>query len=246
MDGNGDLQNAEPYSDELETSGVLYFSDQELNEFVLRAHQAGLQISMHAIGDRAIHQLLSAYEQAASAWPRPDPRHRIEHYSMATREHIRRSAELGLCVSIQTALLTYQGEDHIFRHRLGEARFRQMYKLADIVAAGVTVVGGSDSFIGPMNPLLSVHGAVNHVIPEQSLTPYQALLTGTRNPAAFFGRPDEFGTVQPGRRADLVLLEDNPLRDIANFDRQAGVMVRGRWLPAGEIRRRLEALAAGT
>lgn len=62
--------------------------------------------------------------------------------------------------------------------------------------------------------------------------------------ALFFGVPDEYGTVAVGRRADLVLLDAKPLEDIANFARQAGVMARGRWLPAEEIRRRLDGYAA--
>ena len=71
------------------------------------------------------------------------------------------------------------------------------------------------------------------------LTPYQALETGTRNVARYFRAENEFGTVAAGRRADLLLLDANPLADIANINRQAGVMVRGRWLPREEIERRL-------
>ena len=71
------------------------------------------------------------------------------------------------------------------------------------------------------------------------LTPYQALQTGTSNVARYFRAENEFGTVATGRRADLILLDANPLADIANMNRQAGVMVRGRWLPREEIERRL-------
>ena len=71
------------------------------------------------------------------------------------------------------------------------------------------------------------------------LTPYQALQTGTSNVGRYFRAENEFGTVATGRRADLVLLDANPLTDIANVYRQAGVMVRGRWLPREEIQRRL-------
>jgi imidazolonepropionase-like amidohydrolase len=74
------------------------------------------------------------------------------------------------------------------------------------------------------------------------LTPFQALATGTTAVARFLGEERESGTVDVGRRADLVLLDGNPLADIAHVSRQAGVMVRGRWLDAGEISRRLEAL----
>ncbi len=77
------------------------------------------------------------------------------------------------------------------------------------------------------------------VMVEAGLTPYQILRAGTRNVAAYFDALDEFGTIAVGRRADLILLEANPLDDVANLQRRAGVMVRGRWIPESEIQRRL-------
>jgi len=74
------------------------------------------------------------------------------------------------------------------------------------------------------------------------LTPYEALTTGTRNVAEYFGALDERGTVEAGKVADLLLLEANPLADVANVGRLSGVMVRGRWLPRAELDRLLESL----
>jgi imidazolonepropionase-like amidohydrolase len=74
-------------------------------------------------------------------------------------------------------------------------------------------------------------------------TPYQALEMGTRNVARFFGAEEEFGTVAVGKRADLVLLDGNPLDDVANWKRRAGVMVRGTWHDHEEIGRRLDELS---
>jgi imidazolonepropionase-like amidohydrolase len=74
---------------------------------------------------------------------------------------------------------------------------------------------------------------------EAGLTPYEALCAGTINAAAYLG--DDFGTVQAGKRADLVLVEANPLADVKNAARRVGVMVRGRWLSAAELQRRLDA-----
>jgi imidazolonepropionase-like amidohydrolase len=75
------------------------------------------------------------------------------------------------------------------------------------------------------------------------LTPYEALATGTRNVAAFLGNQSEAGTVEAGKRADLILLDGNPLTDISNVSLRAGVMVGGWWLPKAEIDRRLAGLA---
>lgn len=76
------------------------------------------------------------------------------------------------------------------------------------------------------------------------LTPFEALQAGTRNPAIALGVPDSFGTVSPGKRADLLLLEADPLADVRNVWKRAGVVVAGRWLPAAEIDARLAGYAA--
>lgn len=115
--------------------------------------------------------------------------------------------------------------------------------LRELHAAGVGIVLGSDAPQVMNVPGFSIHRELRSYV-EAGLTPFQALETGTRNVSRFFGVPEEYGTVAVGRRADLVLLDANPLEDIGNFSRQAGVMVRGRWLSAEEIRRRLEAYAA--
>ena len=63
------------------------------------------------------------------------------------------------------------------------------------------------------------------------LTPYQILAAGTRNPAIYLKAESEFGTVEAGKRADLILIDDNPLKDVANVAKRSGVMLRGQWLP---------------
>ena len=107
-------------------------------------------------------------------------------------------------------------------------------------AGGVGIVLGSDAPQWMNPPGFSIARELASYV-RAGLTPYQALETGTRNAARYFGAANEFGTVQVGRRADLILLDGDPLEDIANFGRQAGVMVRGRWLGREEIARRLAA-----
>jgi imidazolonepropionase-like amidohydrolase len=86
------------------------------------------------------------------------------------------------------------------------------------------------------------------VMADAGMTPHQIIESGTRNVSRYVERElrgdARFGTIAVGNRADLVLLEANPLTSVANLERRAGVMVRGRWLPAEEIQRRLEELAA--
>jgi imidazolonepropionase-like amidohydrolase len=106
---------------------------------------------------------------------------------------------------------------------------------------GVGVVLGSDSPQLWNAPGFSLTRELASYV-AAGLTPYQALQTGTRNVALFLGAPEE-GRIGTGRKADLILLDGNPLTDIANVGRKAGVMVAGRWLPLEEIERRLAALA---
>lgn len=114
--------------------------------------------------------------------------------------------------------------------------------IRELHTAGVGILLGSDAPQVMNVPGFSIHRELRSYV-AAGLTPYQALETGTRNVARFFGAEREFGTVEAGKRADLVLLEADPLADIGNFRRQAGVMVRGRWLPGDEIQRQLRGYA---
>ena len=114
--------------------------------------------------------------------------------------------------------------------------------LAALHAGGANIALGTDS-----PQIFSVPGFAMHhemaLYVDVGMTPYEVLEIGTRRPAEYFGAEDEFGTVAVGRRADLLLLTANPLDDVANVRRRAGVMVGGRWIPADEIDRRLTEIA---
>jgi len=109
--------------------------------------------------------------------------------------------------------------------------------------AGVPILLGTDAPQLFSVPGFSIHREMK-AMADAGMTPWQILQSGTRNIAVHFGTQAESGTVEAGRHADLILLEANPLDDVANLQHRAGVMVRGRWLPEAEIRERLEALAA--
>lgn len=108
--------------------------------------------------------------------------------------------------------------------------------------AGAGLLLGSDAPQVWNVPGFSVHRELEAIV-RSGLTPYQALETGTRNVARFFGVEDRAGTIAVGKQADLLLLEASPLTDIRNTQRQAGVVVRGRWLPREELDGRLERIA---
>jgi len=118
------------------------------------------------------------------------------------------------------------------------ARRRLMKDLHD---AGVRFLMGSDAPQVWNVPGFSIHREMKQMA-AAGLTPYQILVSGTRNVGEYFGAAKEFGTIEAGKRADLLLLDADPLRDIANAHAISGVMFRGRWLDKAAITQRLAAL----
>jgi imidazolonepropionase-like amidohydrolase len=121
----------------------------------------------------------------------------------------------------------------------GHINRSKLIRLLKDVGAGI-VLGTDDP-----DPLLvsgfCVHQELRNLV-DAGLTPYEAIKAGTCDAADCLGAADEFGTLTPGRRADLVMLEQNPLVDVANAAKIAGVMVRGRWLPQAELQAMLDTL----
>jgi imidazolonepropionase-like amidohydrolase len=89
----------------------------------------------------------------------------------------------------------------------------------------------------------ALHGELEELV-DIGLTPFEALRTATANPFAYLGESDTAGTIEIGKQPDLLLVEANPLADVSAAAKIAGVLMRGRWISAGEIDTRLEAIAA--
>jgi imidazolonepropionase-like amidohydrolase len=121
-------------------------------------------------------------------------------------------------------------------------RATRMNILTALHKAGVPVLLGTDAPQVFSVPGFSIHREMAMMV-EAGMTPYEVLASGTRNVAQHFGTVAETGTVEVGKRADLLLLDANPLTSVANVQRRAGVMVNGRWLPESEIQKGLAALA---
>jgi imidazolonepropionase-like amidohydrolase len=107
--------------------------------------------------------------------------------------------------------------------------------------AGVDIAMGSDAIQTFSVPGFSIHNEMGAMV-RSGLTPYQVYVTGSRNVARFFHREKDTGVVEVGKIADLVLVDANPLSDVANFVRQTGTMVRGRWYPRAELLAKIKAM----
>lgn len=213
-----------PYTDAPDCVGVTYLSQEELDEWVLGAHRAGLQVSMHVGGDRSITMLLDAFEKALKAYPRADHRHRIEHFEVPQLGDFDRAAGLGVALAMQPAFDYFWGAwEGDYRITLGDERWARTNALRTAIRRGVVVAGGSDSGVTPIDPLLGVHAAVNHHRPDQCLTTAEALRLFTINAAGIGFQEDDCGALEPGRRADLVVLDQNPLEVPAPHLKDVGV-----------------------
>jgi hypothetical protein len=140
---------------------------------------------------------------------------------------------------VKEGMLAETGSTPESARRMIEMRRRLIKAL---YAAGAGLLLGSDAPQIYNVPGFSIHRELESLV-ASGLTPYQALETGTRSVATFFGTQRQTGTVEKGKRADLVLLDADPLADITNTTRRSGVMVGGRWLPREEIERRLAEVA---
>ena len=197
----------EPYADAPAETGQWVVDPDALGEWVAAATDAGYQFTTHAIGDAAIDAVIDAYETDAVDDPGA-ARHRIEHVELADDTAIERLAETGIVASVQPNFLKWAGEDGLYEARLGPARTAQTNRYRDMLDAGVRLAFGSDGM--PMDPLYGVHCAVTAPADSQQLTVTEALRAYTAGAAYAGFDEDRLGTLERGRCADFVVLEESP------------------------------------
>lgn len=198
---------SEPYADDPDETGQWVIEPDELRDWVREATAAGYQFTAHAIGDEAIRATLDAYEGVAVGDPGGD-RHRIEHVELADDDVVEQLAETGVVASVQPNFLKWAGPDGLYEARLGEERTAGTNRYREMLDAGVRLAFGSDGM--PMDPLLGVHHAVNAPAEGQQLPVTEALRAYTSGAAYAGFDEDRLGTVEPGKRADFVVLEGSP------------------------------------
>ncbi|ELZ29454.1 amidohydrolase [Halorubrum distributum JCM 9100] len=198
---------SEPYADAPGETGQWVVDPDELNETVAEATEAGFQFTTHAIGDEAVDAVLDAYEDASRTDP-GEARHQIEHVELADDDAIERLAETGVVASVQPNFLKWAREDGLYEERLGPERTAETNRYREMLDAGVELAFGSDGM--PMDPLVGVHHAVNAPAAAQRLTVTEALRAYTSGAAYAGFDEDRLGTIEAGKRADLVALDNSP------------------------------------
>jgi len=208
-----------PYGDAPDTRGIATYTQEALNALVLKAHRAGMQIAIHAIGDAAADMVLDAYEAAQRACPRIDARHGIVHAQVLNHALAARMKELNLHAYIQSIFLDY--DTQIVYPRLGE-RAQQAYPAASLLAQGITLSNGSDSPVELPNALGGVQCAVTRApftrstkapyLPQEALSIEQALLSYTAFGAHASFEDDFKGLIRAGHLADFIVLDNDPFQ----------------------------------
>ena len=216
----------------LDGGGVEITTREELEEIVRRGAEAGLPVAVHAIGDRANRNALDAFEATREHWAPKGLRPRIEHAQCLAPEDVPRFAALGVAASVQFSHAT---SDRDLAERFWHDRLDGTYAFGSLVDSGAVVVNGSDAPIEELDPLAGIRAGVRRTIDErgpwreeQAVTVEQALHATCVAPAWLCGDERVRGTLVPGRLADLVVLDRDPLDDL---DAQVvATMVGGRWV----------------
>jgi predicted amidohydrolase YtcJ len=202
----------EPYTDDPTTCGRLNIPEDTIRKFVREAHMAGLQLAMHAIGDRAVDILVRAIADAMAETPRDDPRHRVEHFQWPTDWAIDKAVELGLALPMQPAfswLWDIPGHSE-YERVLGRERTDRLQPFPVLAKRGLVVSGGSDCPVTEVNPLLGVHALVNMPFAERRVSVEEALRMFTLN-CAWAAHEDHIrGSIESGKAADIVVLGADP------------------------------------
>jgi predicted amidohydrolase YtcJ len=193
-----------PYADKPGTNGMMLYAQKELDRLVLKAHEADLQLAVHAIGDRAMEKVLEAYEKALNKCPSKNHRHRIEHCSVLNPNLIKRMKRLDIIASVQPHFVF---SDFWVVDRVGKKRARWVYPFKTLLKQGIVVAFGSDCPVEPIDPILGVWSAVTRKdFPEERLSLEEALQTYTLNAAYASFDEDKRGTIEAGKLADLAIL----------------------------------------
>jgi predicted amidohydrolase YtcJ len=203
----------EPYADEPDNYGTLTYTQEAMSGFILRSHQEGLQVAVHCEADRAIEQVLYAYEAALRQFPGRDHRHRIEHFEIPTENQVERVARAGIVAGMQpTFLPTFFFRNGVDRYEvfLGRARLKRIHPYRSMLSQGVLMAGGSDSPVTRIDPLSGIEAAVTHPHSEESLSVLEAVRLFTINGARSAFEEARKGSIEKGKAADLVVLSEDP------------------------------------
>lgn len=202
------------YVDDKDNCGILNYSDSELLTIIRHAHINNLQIAIHAIGDRSISQVISAYKRVLDMYPKKDHRHGIVHCQITNKKHLKDMKKLGLIAYIQPIFLDY--DQQIVRNRVGEELEKTSYAFKSMVKKKIPIAIGTDSPIESLNPFHNIYCAITrktlfgNTIPwlkKQALSLKEIIKYYTSSYSSFEEKIK--GKIKKNFFADIIVLDKN-------------------------------------
>jgi predicted amidohydrolase YtcJ len=217
-----------PYDCDSDDSGIAYWKQDELDDLIGRAHRAGFQCTVHAVGDRAIQQTLDAMLVAQEQFPRQNLRHRIEHCAILPPDLQARVVAQGIVPSMQPAFFWEFGDGYIANY--GQHRADIMFPVKSMTRMGVRVAGGTDAPVTHYAPLFAIEQAMTRATmdgqvcgPDECVDLDTAIRLHTINGAYASFEENLKGSIEVGKLADLTLLEEDLSRVPVTKIRHTGV-----------------------
>ena len=214
-------------------SGSTGRSNWDIDDFgalVNELHEAGIQILVHAQGDRATREVLDAFEQTLSRSNRREHRHRIEHCALIEPGEVERAARLGVSISFHMNHVKYYG-DRLRDDIIGSDRINQLMLAASAISHGIRISLHADSPMFPANPLDLMQTAVTResitgikINESEKIGREEALRAVTSDAAWQLGFDHEVGTIEVGKLADLTVLSEDPIEVSENQINQITVV----------------------
>ncbi len=208
------MRMSTPYVGRPDDHGILTMSQEEIHEAVEVAHRANWQVGIHANGDVTIAMVLNAYERVQELWPRPNPRHRIEHCSLVNPELLARIKAAGAVPTPFYTYAHYHGNKWV---EYGPDKMEWMFAHRSFLDYEIPVAPASDYTPGPYEPLMAIQSMVTRKDfdgrvwgPSQRITVAEAMRICTMGGAYASFEEEVKGSVTAGKLADFVVLESDP------------------------------------
>lgn len=208
------------YSDAPDQHGLLFMVDDVIRSKIEKGLKAGYQVNVHAIGDAANHQVLDGFETAFKNVGGRDLRNRIEHAQVVAVEDIPRFKSLGIIASMQPTHAT--SDMNMAEDRVGKSRIQGAYAWRSMLDQGTVIAGGSDFPVESDNPFYGLHAAVTRTDhegkpvggwhPEQAISLQEAFRAFTLDAAYAQHQEQIVGSLEPGKRADFILVDQDIFR----------------------------------
>jgi hypothetical protein len=197
--------------------GELTFPQETINQMVKRVYDMGVPLNLHANGDGAIDAFLAAHEFAAADDPTKDRRVTLIHAQFTRRDQLDKYAKYRITPSFFTVHTYYFADAHIANR--GRESTMYISPMRDAIDVGLRPTNHTDFYVAPIDQMFMLWSAVNRVSrsgevigPDQRVTPLEGLKAMTINVAYQYGEQDSKGSLEPGKLADLVILDRNPLK----------------------------------